>query len=170
MNCLELMVERYSVRDYSDKPVEQEKLDKVLESGRIAPTATNAQPQRIYVLKSKESIEKIRSITKMAFNAPIVMLICADMDVAWKSPFTGASIAETDAAIITCHMMLEAVEQGLGTCWVGYFDPKLVSEAFNIPENQKIYNILPIGYVAEGHEPSPRHTDRLPISETVTYL
>ena len=170
MNYPDLIKTRYSVRDYSDAQVEEEKLRMVLEAGRVSPTATNAQPQRVYVLKSKEAIDKIRSLTKMAFNAPIVLMIGCDMDVAWKSPFTGDSIAETDAAIVTTQMMLQAADIGLGTCWVGYFDPAEVAEAFYIPKNVKLYALLPLGYPAEGNVPSPRHEDRLPLEATVTEL
>jgi len=85
MNFLELIEKRYSVRNYSDKPLEQEKLDIILEAGRLAPTAVNEQPQRIFVLKSEEALSKVRSICRYAFNAPVVLLVCYDKNVSWKA-------------------------------------------------------------------------------------
>ncbi len=80
MDFLELAKERYSVRIYSDEPVEEEKINKILEAGRIAPTAHNNQPQRIYVIQSKEAREKVKKCTRFSFNAPIILLLCYNED------------------------------------------------------------------------------------------
>ena len=82
---LQLATERYSVRKYSDKQIENEKLEKILKAAQIAPTGNNYQPQRIFVIKSKESLEKVRSFTPYCFNAPLVLLICYDKNVSWKT-------------------------------------------------------------------------------------
>ena len=136
MNFLELTKERYSVRKYADKPVEQDKLEKILAAGATAPTAKNLQPQRIYVLESPEALEKIRGITRCAFNAPVVLMVCGDKEEAWVNPFNGRSSAEMDCSIVTTQMMLQAQELGLGTCWVCWFDTALTKQTFNIPENE----------------------------------
>ncbi|MBP1554105.1 MAG: nitroreductase family protein, partial [Oscillospiraceae bacterium] len=85
MDFLKLIEQRYSVRSYSDRPVEQEKLDKILEAGRLAPTAVNEQPQRIFVLRSPGALSKVREICRYAFNAPVVLLVCYDKNISWKA-------------------------------------------------------------------------------------
>lgn len=166
MDFLKLAAERYSVRSFSDKKIEPEKLDKILEAGRLAPTAKNIQPQRIYVLQSDKAIETIRSVTSMAFNAPTVLLICSDDEKAWRSPFeSDYDSGEMDASIACTHMMMEAWELGIGSVWVRAFDTAKTKEAFGLPENIRPICLLPIGYAAEGASPSPRHSERLPIEE-----
>ena len=78
MDFLEFAKERYSVRSFSQQPIEDEKMQKILKAGQVAPTALNFQPQKIYVLKSEDALEKIRFLTKYAYNAPVVLLVCAD--------------------------------------------------------------------------------------------
>lgn len=160
MDFLELAKDRFSVRKYSTKPVEQEKLDLILKAAQLAPTAVNYQPQMIYVLKSKEAIGKIRSLTKMTYNAPIVFLICADESKTWKSPMEkGYSSGEMDASIVCTHMMLEAWELGVGSVWVRLFDPTEVAKAFDLPENIKPVCLLPIGYASDDCVPFARWHD-----------
>ncbi len=109
MDFLDLVKERFSVRDFLPKEIESDKLDQILLAGNVAPTARNIQPQRIYVLKSKESLDKMREITKMVYNAPIVLLVCVDLDEVWKNPLEeGYNTSEMDASIVGTHMMLEA--------------------------------------------------------------
>lgn len=171
MNFEELIRARFSVRDFSDKPVESKKLSAVLEAGRVAPTAKNNQPQRIFVLKSDAALQKIRALTRCAFNAPVVLVVAYDDAQDWDCPFgDGRSAGNVDAAIVCTHIMLAAQDKGLGTCWVGYFDEREVKKAFGFPENIKITALLPIGYPSESAAPSERHTLRKPLSETVTEL
>ena len=170
MDFKELSRERFSVRDFSDKPVEEEKLRDILETGLLAPTAKNLQPQRIYVLKSEKAIAKARSISKMAFNAPVILMLCAKKDEAWTSPFSGRSFADTDVSIVTTHMMLRAKELGIGTCWVGYFDPKAFAEAFGVPDDEEVLYLMPLGYPAEGCEPRQSHFDSKTVDDTVIEL
>lgn len=170
MNFFELTKARYSVRKYADKPVEPEKLDKILAAGATAPTAKNQQPQRIYVLESPEAIEKIRGITRCAFNAPVVLLVCGDKEAAWTNPFNGRNSAEMDCSIVTTQMMLQAQELGLGTCWVCWFDTEATKKAFNIPETQEVFALLPLGYPAEESKPAAMHDSRKALDETVVRL
>lgn len=170
MNFYELAKERYSARKFSPKKIEDEKVRKILETGRVAPTAVNAQPQRIYVLNSEESLKKINDITPYAFHAPLVMLICADETKAWVNPFNKRSSAQTDVAIVTAHMMLQAKELGIDSVWVCYFDTEVVKKEFNLPENIEPYCIMPMGYATEETKPNPRHFDRKSLEETVKFL
>jgi len=170
MELLELAKARYSVRKFAEKPVEEEKLQKVLAAGACAPTAKNQQPQKIYVLESEDAIEKIRGITRCAFNAPVVLMVCGCKDQAWVNPFNDRSSAEMDCSIVTTQMMLQAQELGLGTCWVCWFDTKKTKEAFNIPENEEVFALLPLGYPAESSHPSSMHDSRKALEETVVRL
>ena len=119
---------RYSVRKYSDRPVEEEKLLKILEAGRLAPTAKNMQGQHVYVVRSPEMRKKFNKDWAMHFDAPIVLIIAMKKELEWISHFSKLNRGETDAAIVTDEMMLQAHALGLGTCWVGWFDPVKVKE------------------------------------------
>ena len=164
---MSLARQRYAVREYAQTPVEQAKLDSILEAGRLAPTAKNVQPQHIYVLQSPEAIAKINELTRCAYGAPVVFLVCYDTDLAWTKD--GESSGNMDCSIVGTHMMLEATELGLGTCWVKWFDANAVAEAFNLPANHKPSFLMPCGYAAETSKPSEHHFGRKPLTETVTY-
>ena len=158
MDFLTLAKERYSVRAFSDRPVEQEKLDKIIEAGLVAPTAKNLQPVRIYVMKSAEAMEKMNALTRCIYGAPMALLVCYSEEEAWHSPFNQEYDAgEMDATIILTHMMLEAWEQGIGSCWVGLFDHNEAAKVFRLRNDIKPVAIMPRGYPAEGAQPSPMH-------------
>ena len=99
MDFSELARSRYSVRQFSEQPVPRETLDKILEAGRLAPTACNLQPQHVYVLQSQAALDAIRAITPCAFNAPVVLLVCGDTKTCWTNPYSGHTSAEVDASI-----------------------------------------------------------------------
>lgn len=158
MTFLELAKARYSVRDFLNKPVEAEKLRAILTAGKAAPTAANRQPQRIYVLTSPEALEKINAVCTCIFGAPAVLVVCWDEARSWKNPLTpGYNSGEMDASIVCTHMMLEAWEQGIGSCWVGYFNHDAVAEALGLPAGVHPCALLPIGYAAPGAKPAPMH-------------
>lgn len=169
MDFIELAKERHSVRKFSDKKVEQEKIDLILEAGRIAPTACNKQPQRILVLNSPESLDKLKTCTPCHFDAPLAILICYDKTVSWKRPFDDNDSGDIDASIVTSHMMLEITNLGLGTTWVGHFDPEAMIKTFELPENIIPVALLPIGYPSKDSVPHPNHDKRFDKSETVFY-
>lgn len=169
MNFLELAKKRYSVRKYEDKRVEAEKLLKILESARIAPTAANFQPQRLLIIQEKESLEKLKKAGNV-HGAPLAIIVCSDHSTSWKRSLDGKDTADIDASIITDHMMLEATELGLGTIWICAFDPSIIKKEFNIPENFEPINILGIGYSAAPAESPDRHDNkRKPLDSTVFY-
>ncbi len=166
---LELAESRHSVRSYSDQPIENEKLEKILRAGQVAPTAANRQPQRIYVLKSPEAMETLRSTTPFAFNAPMALLVCADMETSWVG-VDGHVSAPIDATIALTQMMLEAWNLGIGSLWVRGYDKNVISQAFNLPANYEPIAIMPLGYPSEKSAPHKIHYDRKPLSETVSFL
>ena len=170
MKFSELAALRYSVRRFDSRPVEQDVLDRILETGRLAPTAKNLQPQRIYVVRSKALLAKLRAITTMTFDAPQVLIICADPGEAWVNPFNGRSSAEMDASIVAAHMMLQMQELGIGSTWVCWFDPEKVKQALALPESVEPYCLLPFGYPSSDCRPSRQHDQRKPLDQTVRYL
>ncbi len=166
---LELAESRYSVRKYDPRPIEKEKLDRILRAGQISPTAANRQPQKITVLQSAEAIEKVRQLTPYAFNAPTILMICADREEAWTA-VDGHNSAYVDAAIVITQMMLQAWDEGIGSCWVRGFDKNKLVEAFDLPANLELVALLPIGYPAGNAKPAAWHYSRKPLDEMVSYL
>ena len=109
MEFEQLIRERYSVRKYSPAPVEEEKLQMILEAARLAPTGHNSQPQRVYVVRSAEALAKMRELCRCAFNAPIVLMVTMNRNEQWKNDLEpGQAAGVQDAAIAATHMMLEA--------------------------------------------------------------
>ena len=169
MSFLALVKKRYSVRDYAQKEVEEEKLSQILEAGRVAPTAVNKQPQRLLVVRSEEGLQKLAKAAKI-YGVPLAIIVCGDRDTVWVRPYDGKSALDIDTSIVTDHMMLKATELGLGTVWICYFDPQILRDEFKIPQNLEPVNILAIGYAAgEPKSPDRHQTERKPLNETVFY-
>ena len=169
MNFLELATDRFSVREFSPRPVEDEKIEKILEAAKVAPTAVNYQPQKIYLIKSQEAVKKLAGIRNI-FGAPLAVIICYDETLSWKNgKDNGHDSGEVDASIVTTHMMLQAWELEIGSCWIGSFNPKEISEAFGIPANEHPVAILPLGYPADGCKPSDRHSAYRNKEEMIRY-
>ena len=169
MDFLSIAKTRYSVRSYTEKKVEKEKLDKILEAAHVAPTAANLQPVRLLVIQEYNGLEKISKAANI-YKAPLAIIICSDHSKAWKRPFDGKQTVDIDASIVTDHMMLEAAELGLGTVWICYFKPDVIRNEFHLPENLEPVNILAIGYSNERPADAERHsTQRIPLAELVSY-
>ena len=161
--------QRYSVRKFKDRPVEKEKVDLILEAGRIAPTACNYQPQRILVIEDEAALGKLKQCTSSHFDALLALMICYDKTTCWKNKTNGTIGGDVDASIVTTQMMLEVAELGLATTWVGAFNHQKARELFEIPDYLVPVALLPIGYAADGVEPHPWHFKRFDIDHTVFY-
>lgn len=169
MDFLELAKKRYAVRNYESRPVEEEKLAKILEAGRVAPTGANRQPQRLIVVKEPAGLAKLAEAANF-YKAPLAIIICADTSVVWTRSFDGKAIGDIDASIVTDHMMLQATELGLGTLWICRFDPEIVRREFGLPDDVEPVNILVIGYAAgEAASPDRHDKTRKPLSELVSH-
>ncbi len=169
MDFEKVITERYSVRKFDNKHLEQEVIDKIITSGHIAPTGCNFQPQRILVLNNDETISKLKRCTKCHFDAPCAMLVCYNKDETWTRPYDGATSAPVDASIVATHMMLEAKNLGVGSCWVMHFDPNAMRSEFNIPHNIIPHALLVMGYPHESAAPIEMHSKVRPIDEVVFY-
>lgn len=169
MDFAKLAKERYSLRKFSAQPIEQEKLDLLMAAAQAAPTAKNLQPQRIFVLRSPEAIEKVKLCTPCHFGASVVIAVGYDASEAWVRR-DGKNHGEIDAAIVATHIMLQAADIGLGTTYVGVFDQEELKREFPQFQNLEIIALLPVGYPAEGAQPAPLHNERKTVEEIVTYL
>ncbi len=169
MEFEKLINERYSVRSFLPEHLKKEDVEKILAAGHLAPTGCNFQPQRILVLNTDESAEKLKNCTKCHFNAPTAMLVCCNMEESWTRKYDGAMSAPVDAAIVTTHMMLAAHNIGVGSCWVMHFDPFAMRETFNIPQNFEPVALLVMGYPAPDAAPIAMHSTFRPMEETVAY-
>lgn len=170
MDLLELMQEqRFSVRKFKEQAVEREKLEAILEAGRIAPTACNYQPQRIMVIEEKAVREKLKQCTVYDFGAPITLLVCYDKTTCWKNATNGTIGGDVDVSIVTTQMMLQATALGLGTTWVGGFNHQKARELFHIPDYLVPVVLLPIGYPADDIKPSALHSKRFDMGHSVFY-
>ena len=162
--------DRYSVRHFSKKPVEKEKLDAVLEAGRLAPTAGNRQPQRILIVQDPAALEKIYTCTPCHFGAPVVLLVCYErIENPGQGEWHNGDFGRVDASIVMTHMMLQAQDLNLGSCWVGLYKESLLREKFQIPEQYAVVSLMLIGYPAGDAVPANMHTERVPIEQTVQY-
>ncbi|MCM1448989.1 MAG: nitroreductase family protein [Clostridiales bacterium] len=170
MDFLELASKRYSCKQYSDRPVEEEKMKLILESGRAAPTAKNLQEQHIYIARSAATLAKIDECTHCRYGAPIVLIVAFDKDNVYTYPGGKRQSGIEDASIVATHLMLAAASVGVDSCWINCFDPDKMHHLLGLPENEEILMLLDLGYAAEGAGPLPNHSLRKPLAETVTVL
>lgn len=170
MTFLELAKERYSCRKLTDKPIESEKIDRILQAAISAPTAKNLQPYKIWKVTSAESIEKIKQATNFTFGAGLFLVLGVDKNVAFTRPFDNMNFGQIDGSIIATHIWLAVQDEGLGTTWVGSFDPNKLQELIPEMQGYDLIAIFPIGYPAEDAKPSNRHEDRRAVNEVVTEI
>ena len=170
MEFKEVIKARYSCKKYSTRQVEQEKLNAILEAGRLAPTAKNLQEQHVYVVQSEEGLAKIDAVTPCRYDAPIVLVVAFDKNNIFTYPGGKRDSGVEDATIVATHMILAAADAGVDSCWINFLDPEKLAEALGLPENEEVLMVMDLGYAAEGAGPLPNHTCRKQLSETVSYL
>lgn len=164
-----LIKERYSVRKFSNQPVEESAVATILEAARLAPTACNNQPQRILVVRTPAGMEKLKECTPYTFSAPMALAVGFQKNEAWVRPYDNENSGVIDACIVGTHIMLAVHNLGLGSTWVGHFDPLAFRKLFNLPESIVPVAIFPIGHPAVDARPAPLHEKRRPLLETVVY-
>lgn len=166
---MKLATERYSVRSFESRPVEKDIVERIIEAGRVAPTACNLQPQRVLVVQSEEGMEKLRRCTSSHYGCALAMIVCADTGSCWQREFDGKGSEDVDASIVTTQMMLAAQALGIGSTWVMHFKPEAVREEFALPEGYTPVSILVMGYPAADAKPSPSHAANKPVEQTVFF-
>jgi nitroreductase len=147
MEFSKLIAERYSVRAYKPDPVEQEKLERVLEAARLAPTAVNFQPFQLIVIHTEGREDELNRIYRKDWfvQPPLVIAACGLPDRGWIRR-DGKSFLDVDAAIVMDHLILAATNEGLGTCWVGNFDVEAAREVLGLPDDVEPIAFTPLGY------------------------
>jgi nitroreductase len=164
----ELAKQRVSIRSYTQRVVSKKMLTEVLKAGQLAPTACNNQPFRFVVIQEKENLAELaKSYPAPWFaEAPVVIAVCTQPSKAWvRKKHDDKNYADVDGAIAADHMTLAAEELGLGTCWIGAFDPKIARKVLQLPRNIELLTMLTLGHPNEKGRPK----DRKPIDELVNY-
>lgn len=172
MDFFELIKNRESIRSYDpDRPLPEAILTRILEAGRLAPSACNNQPYRFLVVSSAEILEKVRPCYGRSWfqDAPHILIVVGKLDEAWSSAVTRESSLETDVTIALDHMILAAENEGVATCWVLAYDPIILKKALSIEDNERIFAITPLGYPRDGFV-KKHNKQRKPLSEIVEML
>ena len=168
MEFEKLIHQRYSCRHYSDRVVEDHLLTKVLEAARLAPTAANRQPFQIIVIKTMDQEEELLKIYPKDWfvQPPLILCVCCQPDIGWlRKKYDNQSYAVVDAAIVVDHITLQAADLGLGTCWIGDFNPQLAREFLGFPDEVQPVAFTPLGYPLD--QPSPKK--RKDLNDLVRY-
>lgn len=167
MEFSELIAKRYSVRAYKPDPVEDDKLQKVLEAARIAPTAANRQPFKLIVVHTQGRQDELQRIYRREWFVQAPLIICA-VGVSrqgWVRSDDKRRYQDVDVAIVMDHLILEATNQGLGTCWIAAFNAKAAREILELPDEVEPLIFTPLGYPADALGPK----ERKPLSDLVRY-
>lgn len=166
MDVLKVIRSRQSIRSYDHREVEEDKLLRVLESGRLSPSAGNRQERRFIVIKdarTRKLLSEAAQDQRFVAEAPVVIAACSvEKEYIMKC---GQLAYPIDTAIAVDHMTLQAVEEGLGTCWIGAFDEAKVKELLNIPRDIRVVSLLTLGYPST----VPQHTPRKSLDEVVMW-
>ena len=165
MDVQKAIEQRKSVRSYQNRPVEEEKLNRILEAARLAPSASNRQEWRFVVVQNQETRKRLAgAANNQSFVAEAgVVIVCCAGSSDHVMP-CGIKCYAIDVAIAIDHITLAAVSEGLGTCWIGAFDPNKVKEILGIPEEITVVELLPLGYPTDS---SPKEKMRKPTSEII---
>jgi len=165
MDVAQAIRSRYSCRNYSDKPLEPDKLRVVLEAARLAPSAKNLQDWRLVVVTDGQTKKKLAAAANnqtFLEAAGAIIVACTVSDHVMRC---GQAVGPIDVAIALEHICLQATELGLATCWIGSFYPDKVKQIVSIPENVMIVELLALGYPAD----TPRQSRREPIEQIVSF-
>jgi nitroreductase len=166
MEFIELVKNRYSVRAYKPDMVEEDKLQKVLQAARLAPTAANRQPFRLLVIRTAGREAELRRIYNREWfvRAPLVICACGVPAQGWVR-VDGKPYTDVDVAIAMDHLILAATELGLGTCWIAAFDPAAARKVLGLADGVEPIVFTPLGYPAD----QPGRKERKPLSDLVSY-
>jgi nitroreductase len=168
MEFNDVLHRRYSCRAFAARGVEKEKVDRILEAGRMAPTAVNKQPIHIWAISRPDTLEAVKGVTRSNYGAPLLLVVgCRPAD-AWVRRYDDKNGAEVDAAIVATYLMLAAENEGLSTLWVGSFDPALLRGILPATEGYDLVAMINVGYPAAESKPSPMHAARKPLADLVS--
>ena len=166
MEFQELIRVRRSIRGYRPDPVPEEILQRILDAGRLAPTAANRQPFQIIVVTHPETRRQLKEVydRDWFYSAPLILIGCVEPAAAWQRA-DGFNAAEVDIAIVMDHMILAATNEGLGSCWICHFNEGKLKEILGIPDGVRVIAMTPLGYPAA----EPRPFQRKPLEQLVRH-
>ncbi len=170
MDFYDLVTARSSIRNYeSDRPIPEELLKRILNAGRMAPSACNRQPWRIKVVRTPEMLQKVYPCNARDWikTAPCILIVTGERESAWVRQ-DGYNSIETDLGIVMDHLVLAAAWEGLGTCWIAAFDKEMLKRALGMKEREELFAFTPLGYPAPNLEIRPK--SRKPLEEIVEFL
>ena len=172
MEYADLIRARESIRSYDpNRPLTKEILGKILDAGRVAPSAANHQPWKFLVISSSRVLEKVRASYNHQWfkDAPHILIVLGLQNQAWVRSYDGYNSIETDVAIAMTHLILAAENEGVGTCWIAAYNPLILKEALNIKDHQVIFGITPLGYPKPGFKKA-LNKNRKPLEAIVEFL
>lgn len=171
MQFEEVIRKRTSTRRFDEnKKLERDKLDKILEAGRLAPSAMNRQPVKIFVIESPEAIKKLDSVHRCRYGAPTSLLVCGDKSQDFSSETGGEPSYVIDASIVGTHLMLEATNLGVDNIWTWCYGNEELRKVFALSENLVPICVIPLGYASSENHPNKNHSVRRDIEELVEYI
>jgi nitroreductase len=168
MSVLEVIQKRRSLRKYKGNSIPEDVLQRVLEAARLAPSGKNYQPWKFIIVQDKELKEKLAQASAEQFfmaEAPIIIVGCGFPDDSYSRMGRYMKSWPVDVTIALEHLILQAAEEGLGTCWIGSFEETEVKSILNIPENVRVLALIPLGYPDE----TPPYRGRKRLDEIVSY-
>lgn len=154
MEFSDLLKQRQSVRQFNpDKPIEKDKLLRILEAGRLAPSAANFQPWKFIVASDKKLLADIHTCYGRPWikNAPHFLIVVGDKTKSWKRAYDGYNSIETDLTIAMDHLILAAANEGIGTCWIAAFDPEQLRKVLQLNKDEIVFAITPLGYAFDDY-------------------
>lgn len=172
MDFYELIKNRESIRSYDPaKPVDEATLSRILEAGRLAPSAANRQPWRFLVISSQEMLKKVRQCYLQSWfqEAPQILIVVGDVNRAWIRKSDGYNSIETDLTIAQDHMVLAAENEGVATCWIAAYDPAVLRKALSLKDSERVFSITPLGYPKLGFV-KKHDKQRKPLNEIAKIL
>ncbi len=171
MEYTEVIEKRYSCKKYdADKTISEEQLNRILEAGRLAPTAKNLQEQHIYVIQSEAGLAKVDAASPCRYHATTVLVVAYDKNNVYTFPDGKRQTGVEDVTIVATHMMLAATNAGVDSCWINNLQVDELHESLGLPENEEIALMLDLGFAAEDAKPLPNHFKRKALSETVSRM
>lgn len=165
MEYFEVIEKRFSCRSFKDKKIKKEEIQKIVEAGRLAPTACNYQPEKIYVIEDPILLEKLKEGTRYTFNAKTVFIVAHDKRISWHRGNDGVDHGKVDSTIVATQMVLAATALGIGSCYVCSMKEAVLRDILDISDDFEIDIILPMGYPLE----MKKHNSRKNVEDIVVY-
>ena len=168
MSVLEIIKSSLRIRKYKEDPIPEESLLRVLEAARLAPSGKNLQPWKFIIVKDQGIKEKLAEASVSQYfiaKAPVIIVACGFPDRCYSHMGRYMKSWPVDVSCAIDHLMLQAQEEGLGTCWIGAFEEEKVKPILNVPEDVKVLALTPLGYPDE----SPSFRGRRNLEDIISY-